>query len=166
MKARSIRPPSVEDQWTRRAIAAAVHAARTAVLDGTVMARTPIIALTEPQWTRLAAATIAGWVCARAEQASAVGLAHDELILTTGHEPEPWDLGVVTTVMPELYRRVASKVDLFKGIGQLSRPEMIALLADAMVLLRQATAARDRGLRMTTERAPDDSKTQGGAYGF
>jgi hypothetical protein len=145
-------PSAIEDIWLRRATAVAIERARAAISGGAVPPNTPVGRLSDIEWGWIAAAVIFGWVSTRAEQATNSGVGPDELIRTTSIDPDPWDVGAIASILPELAD--AGAVDWSQSLLALSREEMVAFLADAFSLIRKAMAARDRGQGLVTERTP------------
>jgi hypothetical protein len=92
-----------------------------------------------------------GWISTRAEQATNSGVGVEESIRAINLDPDPWDSGAIAAILPEL---AVSNVDWDKPLAGLSRDDMIALLADALSLIRKAIAARDRGQGLMTQRTP------------
>jgi hypothetical protein len=142
----------IEDIWLRRATAVAIERARAAVSGSAVPPNTPVGRLSDIEWGWIAAAVIFGWVSTRAEQATNSGVGPDELIRTTSIDPDPWDVGAIASILPELAE--AGAIDWKKPLAELSRDEMCAFLADAFSLIRRAMAARDRGQGLVTQRTP------------
>ena len=89
------------DRLQREATAAAIKAARAIGLGQTVM-NTPIGRVTEEQWGWIVAAAIFGWIEARARQAIAEGCDGEAFIRATGLSPDPCDVAVVRSILPEL----------------------------------------------------------------
>jgi hypothetical protein len=151
-KARPVSPTAIEDVWLRRATAVAIEQARAVVSGGAVPANTPVGRLSEVEWGWITAAVIFGWISTRAEQATDSGIGLEESIRSVSLDPDPWDVGAIASILPEL---AASGVDWSKPLAELSRDEMITFLADAFSLIRKAIVARDRGSRLVTRRTPE-----------
>ena len=67
-----VSPSALDDEWQRRATAAAIEAARGVVkIDGAIPPGTPIGRLGNTEWGWLVAAILFGWISTRAEQAVA-----------------------------------------------------------------------------------------------
>jgi hypothetical protein len=144
-------PSAIEDVWLRRATAVAGEQVRAAVSGGAVPPNTPIGRLSDVEWGWITAAVLFGWIKTRAEQATDSGVGPNESIRSTGIDPDPWDVGAIALILPEL---ADSNIDWKKPLAELSREDMIAFLADALSLIRKAMAARDRGQDLVTRRTP------------
>jgi hypothetical protein len=132
-----------EDDWQRRATAAAVAAARNIVLgDGTaVNMNAPVGRLSDTEWGWIVGAVIFAWIATRAEQATAEGLDTERAIRVTGFaRGEPWDAG-------------AAAVDWSKPLADWSRDAMIDFLLRALTLIRSGEIARDVGGGTITQKA-------------
>src|SRR5260221_453881 len=93
-----------EDEWQRRATAAATESARK-VIGGAVPPGTPVGKLSDYELGWLVMAGVCAWISKRAEQASAEGFnlsVVEEAIRETGTTPAPWDAGAVATILPDL----------------------------------------------------------------
>ena len=143
---------ALEDIWLRRATEVAIEKARSVVSGGAVPPNTPIGRLSDVEWGWIAAAVIFGWISVRAEQAVSNGAGTAEYIKDTSIDPDPWDVGAIEAILPEL---AESGVDFTKSLAEFSRDEMIAFLADAFTLIRKAAATRDRGSTLVTRHGPD-----------
>ena len=151
---RKLRVPSlsaIEDCWQREATRVAIDKARAVVSGGAVPPNTAIGRLSDTEWGWIVAAVLFGWIDVRARQAVDNGIGVNKHIRDTGFEPDPWDIGAIESVLPEL---AASDVDWNKPLVGLSREDIIAFLADALSLIRKAMAARDRGQGVVTQRTP------------
>src|SRR5262249_54298733 len=94
---------ALEDQWQRDATAAAIAGARAVVqMDGPVPPGTPIGRLSDTEWGWILAAMLFAWIGKRAEQATIEQLDVEQTIRLTALDPEPWDAGAVTAILPEL----------------------------------------------------------------
>jgi hypothetical protein len=146
---------ALEDVWQRRATAAAIEAARKIVtIDGVIPPGTPIGRLGEIEWGWIVAAVLFGWISTRAEQATAENLDTERTIRMTALDPEPWDAGAVTTVLPELAETPG--VDWSKPLDGWSRETMVKFLLAAMRLIHKATIARDVNERGITRKSSAD----------
>jgi hypothetical protein len=134
---------AIEDEWQRRATAAAIAGARGVVqMDGPIPPGTPIGRLSDAEWGWITAAILFGWIRTRAEQAAAEQLDTEQTIRLTALDPEPWDAGAVAAILPEL-ADACSGIDWLKPIGEWPRDTMIEFLLTAMRLIRKAQIARD-----------------------
>jgi hypothetical protein len=134
---------ALEDEWQRRATAAAIEAARGVVkLDGPIPPGTPIGRLSETEWGWVLAAMLFAWISKRAEQASCEQLDTEQCIRLTGLDPEPWDAGAVAAILPELAGACAG-IDWSQPVTAWPKDTMIEFLLTAMRLIRKAMIARD-----------------------
>ena len=134
-----------EDEWGRRATAAAIAAARRIVLgdQAVVNMNSPVGRLNDVEWGWIVSAAIFAWIATRAEQATAEGLDTEIVIRTATLDPNPWDAGAVATILPKL--AVVPGIDWSKPLVDRSSQEMISFLTTALGLIRTATIARDLG---------------------
>jgi hypothetical protein len=142
---------AIEDCWQREATRVAIEKARAAIDAGAVPLNTPVGRLSDVQMGWIVAAVLFGWVGVRARQAANNGLGVNKLIRDTELEPDPWDIGAVETILPEL---ATSEVDWSKSLAEFSREEMVAFLGDAYSLIGKAMMARDAGEMLITRRLP------------
>ena len=132
---------ALEDEWQRRATAAAIEAARGVVqMDGPIPPGTPIGRLSDTEWGWVLAAMLFAWIRTRAEQASCEQLDTEQTIRMTGLDPEPWDAGAVAAILPEL---ASASFDWSQPITAWPKDVMIEFLLTAMRLIRKAMVARD-----------------------
>jgi hypothetical protein len=138
-----VSPSALEDEWQRRATAAAIEAARGVVkLDGPIPPGTPIGRLSDTEWGWILAAMLFAWISKRAEQAAAEQLDTEQTIRLTGLGPEPWDAGAVVAILPEL-AAACGGIDWAQPLTAWARDAMVEFLLTAMRLIRKATIARD-----------------------
>jgi len=132
-----------EDEWGRRATAAAITAARRVVLsDGApINKNAPVGRLNDVEWGWIVSAVIFAWIATRAEQAVAEGL-DTELVIRTA-SLESWDAGVVAAILPKLADMPGA--DWSKPLVRWSREEIVSFLIAALGLMRMALRARDLG---------------------
>jgi hypothetical protein len=136
-------PAAIEDHWQRRATEAAVAAARGVVKhDGPIPPLTPIGRLGDVEWGWIIAAILFAWISTRAEQAAAEQLDTERTIRMTALDPEPWDVGAVVAVLPEL-AAACPDIDWTQPLGGWPRETMAEFLLVAMRLIRKAMIARD-----------------------
>jgi hypothetical protein len=148
--------------WLRQATAAAINEARAVVSAGVVPPMTPIGRLSDIEWGWLVAGILFGWIRTRAEQATNTGVGIENLIRSTCISPDPWDLGAISAILPEL--AMGNSVDWSKPLAALSKDEMLAFLNDALTLIAKAIAARDQGQDLVTPRLPtSDTEREAGA---
>ncbi len=143
---------ALEAEWQRRATAVAIAAARKVVTDGALPSGTPVGRLSDVEWGWLTAAILFGWIKTRAEQATSEGLDVEATIRMTGYDPNPWDAGAVSAILPELANAVT--IDWSKPLSDWSQETMISFLLAAFTLIRKATIARDLGGGTITNRNP------------
>jgi hypothetical protein len=84
-----------------------------------------------------------GWISARAEQAIAEGRDTEEMIRSTGLRPDPCDVAVVTSILPELADKAA--IDWSQPLSAWPKNVMTNFLMLAWRLIGEAEAARDQG---------------------
>jgi hypothetical protein len=145
-----------EDEWGRRATAAAITAARRVVLGDSapVNKNAPVGRLNDVEWGWIVSAVIFGWIATRAEQATAEGLNTELVIRTTGLDPNPWDAGAVAAILPRLVD--VPDLDWSKPLADWSRESMIKFLLAALDLMRRAIRARDLGGNAITRKPGSD----------
>jgi hypothetical protein len=135
-----------EDEWSRRATAAAIATARKVVLgdNGVINMNTPVGRLNDIEWGWIVSAAIFGWIAARAEQATSEGL-DTELAIRMGmlDGQSAWDAGAVAAILPKLADTPG--LDLSKSVADLPREDMVRFLLAAFDLIRTAMRARDLG---------------------
>jgi hypothetical protein len=130
----------VEDEWQRRATAAAIEAARSVVRDGAVPSTVAIGRLTDSEMGWIVCATLFGWIKTRAEQATAEGLDAEQTIRLTGLNPDPWDAGAVAAILPEL---AELEINWSLPFGEWPQETIVEFLLMAFALVRKAMIARD-----------------------
>jgi hypothetical protein len=139
----------VEDEWQRRATAAAIESARK-VIGGAVPPGTPVGKLSDHELGWLVMAGICAWISKRAEGATAEGFnlsVVEEAIRDTGTTPAPWDAGAVATILPDLAD--VPGIDWALPLNDWPKEMMLRFLCAAFDLVRQAMAARDAGGTIT-----------------
>jgi hypothetical protein len=142
------------DAWQRRATAAAIAAARKVVSNGAIPAGAPIGRLGDTEWGWLVSALLFGWIATRAEQAVAEEIDSELAVRMTGLDPDPWDAGTVTAILPELAE--TAKVDWGLPLAQWPRETMLGFLLTATRLIRKAEIARDlSGCGVTRQSSAD-----------
>jgi hypothetical protein len=141
---------AIEDCWQREASCVAIEKARAAVSGGAVPPNSPIGRLSDIEWGWIVAAVLFGWIDVRARQAVGNGIGTDKHIRDTGLEPDPWDIGAIEAILPELAR---PEIDWTKSLAEFTREEMIELLGDTYNLIGKAMLARNTG-ELVTRRLP------------
>jgi hypothetical protein len=144
---------AIEDNWLRRATAAAIESARKIATGGTIPTGTPVGRLSDSEWGWLFAAMLFAWIGKRAEQATAEGRDVEAVIRDSGLDPDPWDAGAVTTILPELAE--VPGIDWTLPLNNWPRETMVHFLCAAFTLLRRAVTARDLGGGITQEKGAD-----------
>jgi hypothetical protein len=136
-------PSAMNDQWTRRAIAAAIAEAREAIgHDKAVFPDVRIGHLRDTEWGWIAAGILFGWIQTRAQQATLEGWDLEHTIRTLGTDPEPWSTGAIEAVLPKLFE-ACPDLSWDQPIAHWSRDAMTEFLATALALIRRAEIARD-----------------------
>jgi hypothetical protein len=143
-KAAQVCLSALEDEWLRRATAASIQAVRGVIQgDGPIPLGTPIGRLGDVEL---------GWLIS----ATAENLDVERAIRTTGLDPEPWDTGAVTAILPEL-ADACPDIDWSKPLSEWSRETMAEFLLTAMRLVKASIAARDLSERGVTTRKSNAS---------
>jgi hypothetical protein len=99
--------------------------------------------LNESQLTWIVSAAVWGWITARSEQDSSEGLDPERAVRVTNLDPDPWDLGAVKAILPELAKSCAG-FDWSKPANKWTKDELAEFLLKGFNLIRRAYAARDR----------------------
>jgi hypothetical protein len=102
---------------------------------------TPIGRLSDHEWGWIVAATLFGWISTRAEQTIAEGRDAEATIRSTGIQPDPCDVAVVRSILPELAE--AAKIDWEQPPMAWSKDIMIDFLMLAWQLINKAESARN-----------------------
>jgi hypothetical protein len=129
--------------WQRRATADAVAAVRKVFEDGDIPRGTLVGRLSDHELGWVATAAIFAWIKSRAEAATSLGWDTEEALRLTGTDPEPWDVGAVARVLPELGQLPG--LDWTKPIGAWSKEDIIRFLLTATKLVATAMVARNVG---------------------
>ena len=145
-----------EDEWQRRATAAAIAAVRklTRSSDAVINENMPIGRLNDAQLGWIVAAVMFAWIATRAEQAATEGLDTEMTIRATGLDPNPWHAGAVVAILPQLAD--VPDVDWSKPFFDWPRESMIAFLTAALGLVRTGIIARDLGGGSITRKSGAD----------
>jgi hypothetical protein len=150
-----VSPSAIDDEWQRRATAAAIGAARQVIQsDGPIPPGTPIGRLRGVEWGWIVAAILFGWIATRAEQAASEQLDTELTIRMTGLDPDPWDAGAVVAILPELADTPG--IDWSKPLADWPRETMVDFLLTAMRLIRKALTARDLSEKGVTRKSTID----------
>jgi hypothetical protein len=125
----------VSPDWQRRVRAVVVAAAEKKIND-----LQPASLLKGGDVGELVDTIISSWIMFRAEQAVVNGVKHDDLVLMTGATPEPWDMGTVAAILPQL---AALDIDWSKPLAAFSKDEMCSFICRALDFVCRAQCARD-----------------------
>jgi len=152
-KKKGLRLPSLSaiEDWQREATRVAIEKARAAADGGAVPPNTPIGRLSDTEWGWIVAAVLFGWIDVRARQAVGNGIGIGKHIRDTILTPDPWDIGAIESILPEL---ATPNIDWTKSLAEFTREEMIEFLGDAYNLIGKAMLARDTGEKLVTRRLP------------
>ena len=150
-----------EHDWQARATAAAIAAARKMITDKVVPSGTPIGRLSDIEFGWLVAAILFGWICTRAEQATAEGMAVEQAVRLTGLDSNPGDAGTIGHILPELADTAG--VDWSLPLKDWPRETMVDFLVKALALIRNAQIGRDQGGGITRKSGPDAIARQSSA---
>jgi hypothetical protein len=132
-----------DDEWQRKAIAAAIAAARRIVANCEGLnPATPVSKLADYQWGWITAAIIFEWITVRVEQAAIEGLTAEEAVRANSFFPSPCDRGTIAAILPRLGEL---PLDWTLPIKDWSRDTMLDFLGQVFGLIQQAVAARDSG---------------------
>jgi hypothetical protein len=134
-----------DSEWQEAATAASIAAARKVVLgdEAAVNMNTPVGRLSDLEWGWIVSSVIFAWISVHAQQATVEGLDVEQTIRMSMLDPNPWDVGMVSTILPRLAD--TSNIDWSKPLKDWSRETMTAFLLAALGLIREATIARDLG---------------------
>jgi hypothetical protein len=142
----------MNDEWQRRATAAAIKAARDVVgTEGAIPSGTPVGRLSETEWGWIVAAVLFGWIKTRAEQAVSEEIDAERCVRMCGLDPEPWDVGAISAILPELAETPG--VDWSQPFGAWPQETVTNFLLTAMRLIRKAQIARDISDRGVTQKS-------------
>ena len=129
------------DQWLRKATSSAVDKVKELIgPKELIRSDTPLGQLSQGQLTWIVSAAIWSWISIRAEQAASEGLDPERAIRVTHLDPDPWDLGAVKAILPELAK---ARFDWSKPAREWSKDELAQFLLTGFGLIRRAHAARD-----------------------
>jgi hypothetical protein len=140
-----------EDVWQREATRVAIEAARKVVKDGVIPPGTPIGRLSNIEWGWIVAGILFGWITTRVQQAISEEVDTELVLRTTGLDPEPWDAGVILSVLPDLAK--APGIDWTLPLAQWSRETMVHFLLTATRVIRRDEIARDLSDRGLTDKS-------------
>jgi hypothetical protein len=134
---------AARDDWTTRAFAACVGAAKDMTgLDGPIRPLSPIGKLDDVEWGWTVATIVWTWIATRAAQAVAEGWNEERAIRATGLDPDPWFDGAIESILPQL-PEACPDLDWSKPVAAWTKDEVIAFVTAAITLTRRAVAARN-----------------------
>jgi hypothetical protein len=144
----------IDDEWQRQATAAAIARARDMIGDA-IPAGVPIGRLNEREWGFITAAILFGWIETRARQATAEGFDIEQACRETGEDPEPWDIGTIETILPDL-AEASPTLDWSQPVGNWPREVMAKFLFTALRLVQRAITACNGDEGITRKKQLDD----------
>jgi hypothetical protein len=131
------------DAWLRQATAAAVAGLKELVgAQGPIRPGVPFSKLGDSELGWIASTVVREWIVTRSEQAASEGLDPERAIRVTGLYPDPWDVGAIQAILPQLAKSCAG-FDWAKPANQWSKDELAGFLLSAFNLIRQTMRARD-----------------------
>jgi hypothetical protein len=135
---------TIENEWQRKATAAAIAGARKIAAGCKGLgSSTPIGRLTDDQWGWIITAGIFAWVEVRIQQAISEGLDSEQTVRLTGLVPNPCDTAVIRSILPQLADTAV--IDWSQPLTAWSPDTMTGFLMTAFELIRKAEIARDHG---------------------
>lgn len=133
-----------DDDWQREATAASIAAARSVISGDGINQRAMIGSLSELEWGWIVAAAIFEWIKKRAEQATSEGCDLETTIRTyRGRDPEPWEAGAITSILPALGN--IPGLDWSRPIGEWHKDQITSFAWHIYQLVNAGIAARDEG---------------------
>jgi hypothetical protein len=144
-----------EDEWQRRATAAAIAGARTTALGSTSLMNTPVGRLSDLQWGWIVTAGIFEWITVRIEQAVEEGLSDEATVRSIAAIPAPCDVAVVRSVLPKL---ADVHINWSRPLKDWSEETMTEFLLAAWQLIHEAEIARDQGPGRIIRKQPVDDE--------
>jgi hypothetical protein len=132
-----------EDAWQRKAMEAAIAAARKIAGEfSAAPAMTPIGKLSDLQWGWIVSAVIFAWVRTRCEQAMAEGFDPEDAMRMTEIEPPPGDVAIARSILPTLAK---ANFDWTQPLVAWSKDTMVKFLLLAWQLLNSGEVALKEG---------------------
>lgn len=133
-----------DNELQERAIQAGIAAAKKVV--GDLAPTTQIKTLSDQEWGWIVSATLCGWICERSKVISERGIGQVEQLLVTLNktDPEPWEMGAASAVLPALGEVVSDLGIAEKAIGEWSKDEVIVFVWRTFFLMDAARCARDQ----------------------
>jgi hypothetical protein len=99
---------------------------------------------------------LSAWISKRAQQAAAEQLDSEQLIRLTALDPQPWDVGAIEAILPELADACTEIVDSSKPLAKWPRETVVEFLLKAMPLIHKAMIARDLSEKGITRKSSAD----------
>ena len=131
------------DAWLRRATATAVAEIKQLIgPQGPVRSDTPAGRLGQSELTWIVSTVVWAWISVRAEQAASEELDPERAVRVTRLDPDPWDLGAVKAILPDLAKSCAS-FDWSRPARQWTKDELAEFLLKGFNLIQRAVRARD-----------------------
>jgi hypothetical protein len=142
-----------EDEWQRKAMAAAIAGARKmALATKELPVMTPIGRLTDEQWGWITTQVIFEWIAVRIEQATTEQIDFETAVRLIDARPSPCDVGAIAAILPRLAN---APIDWSKPLTDWSHEGMLAFLSLAYEMIKEAVAARDRAPGGVLSRKPE-----------
>jgi hypothetical protein len=143
-----------EDEWQRRATAAAVAGVRklTHGKDAVINENMPVGKLNDWQVGWIVAEVLFSWIAVRAEQAASEGLDAERVIRATAYD-RAWDAGAIAAILPQL---AEASFDWQQPFFTWPRSTMVEFLMEALKLTQTAVIARDFSGRSITRKSSAD----------
>ena len=139
-----------QDEWQRRATAAAISGARKIVLGNQSLMMAHVGRLSDVEWGWIITAAIFAWIQTRCEQAMAEGIDPEHEVRITGSSPSPCIAAAVRSILPELADKAA--IDWSQPLTAWSQDTMINFL----MLARQLISAREGARKILRQsKSPD-----------
>ena len=144
MKTARIASVSAEnDEWIRRAFAVSLARAKDLIApQGPIRSATQVGRLSDSEWGWIISTIVWGWVSTRGEQAASEGLDPEPAVRTSRLTPNPWDVGAVRAILPELAKSCAG-FDWSRPASAWSKDELARFLLTGFDLIQRAVDARD-----------------------
>jgi hypothetical protein len=133
----------IEEEWQRRATAAAIAGARKIALRSGPLMNTPVGRLNDNEWGWIVTAAIFAWIETRVQQAIAEGRDQETMVRLTGLTPDPCDVAVITSILGELADKAA--LDWSQPLSAWPKAVMTNFLMLAWSLINEAESVRDHG---------------------
>jgi hypothetical protein len=146
MAKKATREPTLShknDEWTRRAIDAAIVEIRDLIgRDKAIFPDMRVGSLRDTEWGWIVSGVLFGWIQTKAQQAATEGLDHEQTALRLGSNPDPWSAGAIVAILERL-PEACPNLDWSKPVGDWSQVAVVEFLSAALTLVRRGEAARD-----------------------